>query len=235
MADEVFKDFDIQKNLTTMFGTPFVSIDWPGCEAMNEALATLVLDEEAADDLGRGIRSNAGGWQSRGNLLMRPEPAIVQLKQMMETTIFDLLGALVRKDSGERTFTLMFDSWANVCRNGNYNVVHTHPNAMWSIVYYVQSGKADESIPYSGLLELLDPREASNYIQVPNTVLDARMFIDNYPGRMVVFPSWMKHMVHPFIGEGVRISIACNVNVLEEMRTNRPQDFDVATSQGSPE
>jgi uncharacterized protein (TIGR02466 family) len=235
MADEVFKDFDIQKNLTTMFGTPFVSIDWPGCEAMNEALAKLVLEEEAADDLGRGIRSNAGGWQSRGNLLMRPEPAIVQLKQMMETTIFDLLGALVRKDSGERTFTLMFDSWANVCRNGNYNVVHTHPNAMWSIVYYVQSGKADESIPYSGLLELLDPREASNYIQVPNTVLDARMFIDNYPGRMVVFPSWMKHMVHPFIGEGVRISIACNVNVLEEMRTNRPQDFDVATSQGSPE
>ena len=235
MTDEVFKDFDIQKNLTTMFGTPFVSIDWPGCEAMNEALANLVLEEEAADDLGRGIRSNAGGWQSRGNLLMRPETAIVQLKQMMETTIFDLLGALVRKDSGERTFTLMFDSWANVCRNGNYNVVHTHPNAMWSIVYYVQSGKADESIPYSGLLELLDPREASNYIQVPNTVLDARMFIDNYPGRMVVFPSWMKHMVHPFVGEGVRISIACNVNVLEEMRTNRPQDFDVATSQASPE
>ena len=234
MEDSILEDFDIRQNLSTMFGTPFVSIDWPDCEAMNQELATLVLQEEQNDEQGRGIRSNAGGWQSRGNLLMRSDPAIVRLKQMMETTIFDLLGALVRKEGGERTFTLLFDSWANVCRNGNYNVVHTHPNAMWSIVYYVQSGRADKKIPYSGLLELLDPREASNYIQVPNTVLDARMFIDNYPGRMVVFPSWMKHMVHPFIGEGVRISIACNVNVLEEMRTSRPQDFEAATSQGSP-
>jgi uncharacterized protein (TIGR02466 family) len=154
----------------------------------------------------------------------------VKLKGMMEQTIFNLLGAVVRKDGTERTFTLMFDSWANVCRNGNYNVVHTHPNAMWSIVYYVASGEADQSLPYSGLLELLDPRESANYIQVPNTVFDARMFIENHPGRMVVFPSWVKHMVHPFVGSGVRISIACNVNVMEEVRTGRPQDFEVATS-----
>jgi uncharacterized protein (TIGR02466 family) len=230
MTDEAKEGLDIRKHLSTMFGTPFVSIDWKDVDALNEALAELVLAEEKADDLGRGIRSNAGGWQSRGNLLTRSEPCIVRLKEMMEQTIFELLGAIVRQDSGERTFTLMFDSWANVCRNGNYNVVHTHPNAMWSIVYYVTSGKPDQSIPYSGLLELLDPRESANYIQVPNTVLDARMFIENQPGRMVVFPSWTKHMVHPFVGEGVRISIACNVNVVEEIKTNRPQDFDVATS-----
>jgi len=230
MSDEGTQQFDIRESLSTMFGTPFVSLDWPDSGDLNKALYDLVLAEERADEQGRGIRSNAGGWQSRGNLLTRREPCIVKLKQKMESTIFELLGALVRKDSGERTFTLMFDSWANVCRNGNYNVVHTHPNAMWSIVYYISSGEPDKSIPYSGLLELLDPREASNYIQVPNTVLDARMFIENHAGRMVVFPSWIKHMVHPFIGTGVRISVACNVNVMEEVRTTQPQDFEVATS-----
>jgi len=46
----------------------------------------------------------------------------------------------------------------------------------------------------------------------------------------VVFPSWVKHMVHPFVGSGVRISIACNVNVVEEIRTTRPQDYKVATA-----
>ncbi len=232
MTDDGTQAFDIQKSLTTMFGTPFVSIDWPDTDDMNEAVFELVMAEEKADVHGRGIRSNAGGWQSRGNLLMRPEPAIVQLKEMMETAVFELLGALVRKDSGERSFTLLFDSWANVCRNGNYNVVHSHPNAMWSIVYYVTSGQPDESIPYSGKLELLDPREATTYIQVANTILDARMFIENRPGRMVIFPSWMKHMVHPFIGSGTRVSVACNVNVLEEIRTTNPQNFEAATAKG---
>ena len=230
MADTNVPEIDFGKSLTTMFGTPFVSIDWPDTEEMNKELFDLVLAEEQADDLGRGIRSNAGGWQSRGNLLTRPEPCIVKLKDIMESAIFDLLAALVRKDSGERRFTLLFDSWANVCRNGNYNVVHSHPNAMWSIVYYVSSAEPDPEIPHSGLLELLDPREATTYIQVVNTVLDARMFVQNRPGRMVIFPSWVKHMVHPFIGSGTRISIACNVNVMEEMHTSRPQDFEVAAS-----
>jgi len=230
MADEGAKKINVRDGLSTMFGTPFVSLDFPNTEAMDRELFNLVLAEEEADELGRGIRSNAGGWQSRGNLLLRPEPGIVKLKAMMEEAIFELLAALVREDSGERKFTLIFDSWANVCRNGNYNVVHSHPNAMWSIVYYVTTGEPDESVPYSGLLELLDPREATTYIQVQNTVLDARMFVHNRPGRMVIFPSWMKHMVHPFLGKGVRVSIACNVNVVEEIVTSRPEDFQGASS-----
>ena len=104
---------------------------------------------------------------------------------------------------------------------------------MWSIVYYVMAGNPDASIPYSGLLELLDPRESANYIQVPNTVLDARNFIENRPGRMILFPSWVKHMVHPFVGSGVRMSIACNVNVVEEMRTSRPEDYKAGVSKAS--
>jgi uncharacterized protein (TIGR02466 family) len=155
MSDESAPEFDINKSLTMQFGTPFVSYQWPDTEEMNQALAELILAEEDSDDAGRGIRSNAGGWQSRGNLITRSEPEIQALKQRMETMVFNLLGALVRKDGTERTFTLLFDSWANVCRDGNYNVVHTHPNAMWSIVYYVAAGNPDASIPYSGFVSEL--------------------------------------------------------------------------------
>jgi hypothetical protein len=33
---------------------------------------------------------------------------------------------------------------------------------------------------------------------------------------MVVFPSWLKHMVHPYYGSGERISVAFNVFAEEQ-------------------
>lgn len=225
MSGETVQDLDIRNSLSMLFGTPLVSYQWPESEKLNQELTELILANEQSDHEGRGIRSNAGGWQSRGNLITWPEPCIQMLKQRVETIVFGLLGKIVRDEGTERTFTLLIDSWANVCRNGNYNVVHTHPNAMWSVVYYVSAGEPDESIPYCGLLELLDPRESANCIQVPNTVLDTPALIENIPGRMILFPSWANHMVHPFVGSGVRISIANNISVVEETRAPQVQDY----------
>lgn len=205
--------------LPMIFGTPFVSYQWPDSEKVNSELEALVLKAEAEDAAGRGIRSNAGGWQSRGNLMTWENDSVRTIKARVEQLVFNVIGQIVLKDGRERSFTLLCDGWANVCRPGDYNVVHTHPNAMWSLVYYVAAGKPDPAVPYSGALELLDPREAANYLQIQNTVLDGRTFVENVPGRMVLFPSWVKHMVHPFVGEGTRISIAVNVNVVE----NNPQ------------
>lgn len=209
---------DIRKSMSMLFSTPLVIHDWPESEQLNQELAELICAKEKSDEHGYGTRSNAGGWQSPGNLVAWPEPCIQTLKQRIESVVFNLLGELVHKDGTERTFTLLIDSWANINRRGDYNVVHTHPNCMWSGVYYVQRGEPDKAIPYSGLLEILDPREAANYIQIRNTVLDAREFVENVPGRMLLWPSWLKHWVHPFAGEGERISIAYNVNVVEKER-----------------
>ena len=81
MSDDSALEFDIKKCLIPQFGTIFVQHDWPDTEEMNRELAELILAEEKSDDEGRGIRSNAGGWQSRGNLIMRPEPPIQALSQ----------------------------------------------------------------------------------------------------------------------------------------------------------
>ena len=212
---------EFRQNVSMMFGTPFVTYEWPDSEKLNAELTTLMLAREAEDKDGYGTRSNAGGWQSPGNLITWDEPCILELKARMESMVFGLTEQILRPDGGERSFTLLIDAWGNINRNGDYNVVHTHPNAMWSGVYYVTPGEPDESVPYSGLLELLDPRESANYIQIQNTVLDARTFITNIPGRMILFPSWLKHMVHPFIGKGIRISIAFNANVVEQTKRAR--------------
>ena len=230
MSDETIQDFDIGKAMSTLFGTPIISYIWPDSEELNQELTEVILAKERADDLGRGIRSNAGGWQSRGNLITWPEPCIQVVKKRVETVVFGLLRKVLPEDGTERTFTLVIDSWANVCRNGNYNVVHTHPNALWSVVYYVAAGEPDESVPYSGLLELIDPRESANHSQVANTVLDTPALIENVPGKMILFPSWANHMVHPFVGSGVRISMPNNVHVVEEFKTPQAQAHPPGTS-----
>ena len=218
MSDDQVPDFDIRKCLSMVFATPLVVHDRPNSESLNNELQELVLGKEA-DDVKNGItRSNAGGWQSAGNLITWKERCIETFRQRIEKLVTNLLQDLIRDEGKNRSFRLLIDSWANINRRGDYNVVHTHPNCMWSGVYYVTPGKPDPDVPYGGLLELLDPREAHNYIQVTNTVLDACHFFENKPGRMLLWPSWVKHMVHPYVGEGERISIAFNVNVVEDNR-----------------
>ncbi len=213
---------DISRGISSLFPTLLVVHDWPGSEPLNGQLAELLLARErSSGESGapgsRGAqRSNAGGWQSPGNLIAWPDAPVKELKRRIESIVSGLIDQIIRDTDRQRQFRLLIDAWGNINRSGDYNVVHTHPNCMWSGVYYVTRGNPDPAIPQNGLLELLDPREAANYLQIRNTILDGREFIDNAPGRMLLWPSWMKHMVHPYTGEGERISIAYNVNVVEE-------------------
>ncbi len=208
--------FDISQSVSMLFPTLLVVYDWPDSDALNKELAELLLAREKSMAKNGMQRSNAGGWQSPGNLITWPEEAFQTLKWRIETLVLNLTDQIVRDTGHKRTFRLTMDAWGNINRNGEYNVVHTHPNCMWSGCYYVQKGNPDPAIRQNGLLEMLDPREAANYLAVDNTILDGREFVDNVPGRMLLWPSWMKHMVHPFVGTGDRISIAYNVNVIEE-------------------
>ncbi len=216
MSEDQVPDFDIKQSLTMLFATPLVIHDWPESDAFNEELKSLLMRKKASPEKKNVVRSNAGGWQSPGNLMTWTEPCIGIFKKRIEKLVSNLLQELVRDDGRNRSFRLLIDAWANINRRGDYNVVHTHPNCMWSGVYYVSRGAPDAEVPHGGLLELLDPREAANYIQVSNTVLDGREFVDNQPGRMLLWPSWVKHMVHPYFGDDERISVAFNVNVIEQ-------------------
>ena len=215
MTEDRVPDFDINKSVRLIFATPLVIHDWPNSERLNVELEEIVRRSEAGNKEGYGVRSNAGGWQSPGNLITWKEPAIDIFRQRIEKLVTNLLQETARDIGRDRSFQLLIDAWANINRKGNYNVVHTHPNCMYSGVYYVQPGDPEKTIPYSGLLEILDPREAANYIQIRHSVFDAREFVENVPGRMLLWPSWLKHWVHPYEGEGERISIAFNVNVIE--------------------
>jgi hypothetical protein len=50
-------------------------------------------------------------------------------------------------------------------------------------------------------------------LRLERGIFEGRYLVEPMPGLMVMFPSWLKHMVHPFQGLGERISISFNVTV----------------------
>jgi uncharacterized protein (TIGR02466 family) len=102
--------------------------------------------------------------------------------------------------------------WATVCRTGNYNAPHIHPDSAWSGVYYIDSGDPDRSTPLSSCLELLDPRTAAGGAHTPGDPFGHPVRIPPQAGMLVVFPSWLTHWVHPHSGQRERIAISLNIS-----------------------
>jgi uncharacterized protein (TIGR02466 family) len=206
--------FQIQKNMVLAFGTPVVAYQWPDSESINEQLAELALRKEQIDV--KVNRSNRGGWHSGMDLFDWKGQAIQTLKTMAQEIVSELTRAVVLTGVQPRKFNYRFSAWANINRRHSYNQIHNHPDSVWSGVYYVACGQMDNGWDENGKLELIDPRTSVNMIAIKDSLMDGRYLVDPIPGLMVVFPSWLKHQVHPYYGEGERISIAFNVMVEEE-------------------
>lgn len=211
-------DVPVGDDVFLTYATPILHRQWPDAAALNAGLKRILLAREQAQPQfrGKGLRrSNLGGWRSEPDLLDWPEPEIRRLKQMIQEGV----GAMQRLALGPqgRGVRLRIDAvaaaWANVNRQGAYNVVHNHPGQHWSGVYYVEADAPAADEPLNGAFEFHDPRPAAGAMPIPGFAFGEKHLIQPRPGLMLVFPSWHQHMVHPYQGEGVRISIAFNVRV----------------------
>jgi uncharacterized protein (TIGR02466 family) len=216
-ATEPAGELQLRNALMMAFATPVVAYPWPESDALNRELAALILaDEKRSDGLSR---SNVGGWHSAGDLLDRDAAPIRVLRQRIMSVIVGLTRAITVPGAASRTFNCRMDGWANVSRHGHYNSVHSHPNCLWSGTYYVSAGEPYPDTKFNGRLELIDPRTGAMTLAPESSMLQTRYLIAPTPGLMVVFPSWLNHLVHPFFGRGERISIAFNVQTDEAPRS----------------
>ena len=119
--------------------------------------------------------------------------------------------------------------WSVHSFEGDYNPIHDHltPAQMgisfttWTMVpkqimkkddqqinLYESSGAIDGFINFTyGLNQTSDPERLRP---------SQSRYIMPEPGKLLLFPSWMQHMVYPFRGEGVRRTVASNLNCFRE-------------------
>ncbi len=199
----------IERCVTTIFPTPIAMHNWPDSDALNAELTALVLAEEARS---HGLaRSNVGGWHSDMAFIRRPDPALRRLMSRINRMTREMTRLMMRPARHQVTV----EGWANVLRHGQYNSLHLHPNSTWSGVYYVTGNPPPEpgtpGTDFSGKFEFVDPRPGASASYTVENKMQQRCLLNPGPGAMLLFPSFVQHLVHPYFGPGERISIAFNV------------------------
>jgi len=204
----------ISPELSVAFGTVLSLRKVPDHASLNPELECAILKRREAGVSNR--ISNMGGWQSLPDFLDWPEPAIAQLRAEIDRGVEQINAApvlLERRNEPPKRVSYQAYGWANVNQSGDYNMLHSHPGCHWSVVYYVATGSPSEDNPMNGRIELRDPRPAAVFGNIPGFNSGQPMLIKPQAGLMLIFPAWIEHQVHPFTGEGNRISIAVNVTL----------------------
>lgn len=102
-------------------------------------------------------------------------------------------------------------SWANVYRNQDYCMPHSHIRAQASVVYLLDPGDEDVKDKLMGKFCFADPRITYCCQHHPGHM--TRLLIpDMKPGSMIIFPGQIVHSVNPYFGARPRITLSWNIN-----------------------
>ena len=189
----------VKQNVRELFPTPLWVLDLAAAEA-------AAFNARLKTEIGKIIepRPNlppGSNWQTPHDLHTRPEFAeFAQLVEIAARSVGQFLQL-------EQYPMMITGCWANINPPGSYHPTHNHPNNYLSGVYYVD-------VPGVGCdLIFQDPRPVSIMPWTPKlSPITANAAAEQaQPGRMVIFPSWLRHHVPSNAGNSERISIAFNL------------------------
>lgn len=205
-------DFQLDQStdVIALFRTPLALFTVPNAEKINPGLEKAILKRMKMDG---GIqRSNVRGWHSGRDFCKWPEKEVRELVGCMRSAVRNMVGLIA--DVPKFRTTIQLAAWANVNGPGSFNQYHTHPNSLWSGVYYIRAGEYEEDdIRHAGKLKFFDPRGQIDQLAHPGQGFGKNFNIAPEDGMMLVFPSWLAHSVNSFDSDTQRISVAFNARV----------------------
>jgi uncharacterized protein (TIGR02466 family) len=155
------------------------------------------------------LKTNHGGWQSADDLYKHREFG------WLIGRIMTLANEVAPAFSSSRQFD---DGilWANINRRGDFNALHTHPDAVLSGAVYLKIERSEQ-----GVIQFLDAREGSPtthwrcYMRLEEaTPLTTEVHtVEPREGDILFFPGWLKHWVTPNMTDDERVSISFNIRM----------------------
>lgn len=148
-------------------------------------------------------RSPDKTWQTHPD--MQRNVAFVPLLEIVQAAARQMAKELGLAATGFR----ITGCWANVNPPGLAHQAHSHPNNLFSGVYYVTTDKGADLItfvdPRPQVLQVL-PRFAK-----PTLETMTEMNIPTPEGRLLLFPGWLVHAVPANLSNRERVSVSFNL------------------------
>ena len=202
----------VKYTITNLFPSTLHIFDTEGFDEFRGGLVDYVYKMREQDPKGFQI-SNRHGWQSKGFVLS-------DRNDLLHSTI---LQGIASFPSFKNAVQMTASAWININPPGAYNLMHDHPNVHMSGVMWIKSPKD------GGVIEFLNPNDFQAHTEI-NCYTDEfkdRNFVHHaywippLEGRMVIFPSHLKHSVGENMSNEDRISVSFNINLNNSEKTNR--------------
>jgi uncharacterized protein (TIGR02466 family) len=176
-----------------MFSTPVVKY----------RLGRLFTQEEldAFNSVLTELRPNVANLTSVNSFVLELD-ALAEIKKFCTESI---------KSFAEETLSIadtefrVTQSWLNISKKGQYHPRHTHPNSVFSGVFYLNVSEGDQLVFHRqrDVGSFSFPKSSENDF----TRLQQEVMVEN--GDLLIFPSWMEHSV-PNTDSEKRVSLAFN-------------------------
>lgn len=185
----------------------------PNSEELNDALIAEIAQLRSVAE---GVTvSNREGWHSTSDFFLWQQPSFITLQAHFMAT----LTASVRHywaGFDPESHLVTCEGWVNINGPGGFNVPHDHPGSHLSACYYVTAPKVGDKARES-IIEFLQPAGAlMPFLAFGRAMTPGSVKIAPEPGQLLVFPSYLKHWVHPNRAAEDRISVAVNATVHAE-------------------
>jgi len=162
---------------------------------LNEAEKSVLLTQE--------MRPNMGNTTSAERFILRKEE-LNGLRSFIQKSINTYFEEIIAPSKEASLY--ITQSWVNYSEPGQWHHSHEHPNSILSGVFYVQSDNEKDRIYFenNSYQQIQFPTEKYNLYNSKTWWIEAKQ------GRLVIFPSSLRHSVSAVTADKTRVSLSFN-------------------------
>lgn len=188
-----------------LFPVPLFGTEYEGAEELRKVLAPKFLEIEAADE-------NPAMYTANGYTNYNPKQNALEFEECADLKEFVLdCGRKANQSINSAGDSMLVGSWFSINRKYSYHPIHNHVPATWSGVYYVQAEEDDAYITF------FDDNKVTNWPWAPfgesNEYNTPTFSIMPRTGRLLLFPSFLKHTVEQQFHDRERMTISFNLSI----------------------